>query len=247
MPEPIITEKSNNLDSRLSVLERALKLDERIKALEVSLVESNLVEATKLPWWKDSKTITILAALIAAVLPLITAIDGILKNNRDSEKLLIEQQDKIRQTYLDRVLKTGINEGEQQRLFGLLLKLKSDPELQQWAKEEYDKTTDKIDALKRTKEDLENKNREQQNEIDRLLNAAQQLGAHKEVSKSRIRTLQVELAESKQVLAELGHRIGEPQSGKPGTLWAEESKVVRVDANRALRERAANQNSIRSR
>jgi hypothetical protein len=89
-------------DTRLSKLEEALRIDERVESLERSLLQKTLA-TQKLPWWRNSKTITILAAMITALLPLLTFIDGSLKNSREAQRLLAEQQDKIRQNYLDRV------------------------------------------------------------------------------------------------------------------------------------------------
>jgi len=156
---PPSDEPSINVEERLSLIEDALKWDERLKSLEAVLVsKERALRAT--PWWRDSRTITILAAILAAVIPLVTAIDGILKNARESQRAIIEQRDKIRQTYLDRVLKPGVTEGEQQRIFSLLSKLKSDSEFQEWAKEEMNKATQKVDELNKEKIILEAQNKE---------------------------------------------------------------------------------------
>jgi hypothetical protein len=159
--------ETDNLESRLVAIENALKFDERINNIQVLLEQRKSTISKPLPWWKNAKTITVLGALIAAVLPLMTAIDGLLKNARDSQRLLLEQQDKIRQTYLDRVLKPGMTEGEQARIFGLLIKLKNDKELQEWALDEYSRVNLKLGELyeKRQKIDEENSKLEEQRKM----------------------------------------------------------------------------------
>jgi DNA repair exonuclease SbcCD ATPase subunit len=206
-------------DSRLSLLEDALKLEERLGSLEKAFQERGVVPS-KLPWWRDSKTITILGALIAAVLPLLTFIDGTLKNSREAQRLLIEQQDKIRQNYLDRVLKPGITEGEQQRLFSLLAKLKSDPEFQEWANEELNAANQKVEALKREKEDVEAKNKTLQEQLDAELQqrvaelAKNSTGQNQALENARsspkIQRLEKDVAQTQQRVTDLKERVGEP-------------------------------------
>jgi len=133
-------ESSRELEARLSTLENILKLDERLKSLEATLATKGIA-VNVVPWWKNGKTVVILGALVTSIIPLVTAINGILQNRGESQRLLIEQQDKIRQTYLDKVLKPGITGGEQQRIFSLLSRLKTDPELHEWARVEFAKAS----------------------------------------------------------------------------------------------------------
>jgi len=148
-----MTDPTDTPEARLSMLESAFRLDERLKFIETTVISG----ATRnvVPWWKNGKTVVALGALITAIVPLVTAVNGILRNRNDSQRLLIEQQDRIRQTYLDRVLKPGLTEGEQGRIFGLLSRLKSDPELQDWASAELAKTVQKIEELRKEKSSLE--------------------------------------------------------------------------------------------
>src|SRR5258708_7606400 len=132
-------ESSSGLETRLSTLESIFKLDDRLKSIESTLTSKGII-ANIVPWWRNGKTVVILGALLTATVPLVTAVNGIFQNRKDSQRLLIEQQDKIRQTYLDRVLKRGLTEGEQQHLFGLLSRLTRDPELQGWRLEELTMT-----------------------------------------------------------------------------------------------------------
>ena len=146
-------ETPSGFAARLSTLEDIFKLDERLKSIETTLISTGL-SPNIVPWWRNGKTVVVLVGLLTAILPLVTAINGILKNRSDSQRLLTEQQDKIRQTYLDRVLKPGLTEGEEQRIFSLLSRLKSDPELHDWASAELAKTTEKIEELRKEKSKL---------------------------------------------------------------------------------------------
>lgn len=129
---------------RIEALESALRLDSRLQAVEELIREKT---SAVRPWWRDARTVTVLATLTAAILPILTWINNAYSSSRESRRLLIEQQERIRQTYLDRVLRPGVTEVEQQRVFELLSMLSSDPEMHQWAKQELKRTTDTIDAL----------------------------------------------------------------------------------------------------
>ena len=180
------SESNTEVELRLATLENCLKFDERLKMLETELLSRGMIKASA-PWWRDAKTITILGALMAAVLPAITAINGVLQNNRESQRLVVEQQDKIRQTYLDRVLRPGITEGEQQRIFGLLMKLQGDPEFQQWAQEEFQNARAKVDQLKKQKSSLEEENQILLNQIRQEKETSSRLS--KQRSNSKIQKL----------------------------------------------------------
>ncbi|MFL6211186.1 MAG: hypothetical protein ACJ74W_20220 [Pyrinomonadaceae bacterium] len=203
MPEESRDDKAtSNLEPRLSALEDTLKFDERLRSLEGTLSSQGGLCAA--PWWRNAKTVTILGALIAAVIPVVTAIDGILKNSREAQKSLYEQQDRIRQTYLDRVLKAGITEAEQQRIFNLLSKLKGDPEFQEWAREERDKATAKIDELRKNMAALEASNQD----LTVQLNAEKQKGSNRQAN-PKVKILESELAKANQRLTEIQRRVGE--------------------------------------
>ena len=204
-------------DTRLSKLEEALRIDERVESLERSLLQKSPA-TQKLPWWRNSRTITILAAMITALLPLLTFIDGSLKNSREAQRLLAEQQDKIRQNYLDRVLKPGITEGEQKRLFSLLAKLKSDPEFQQWAQDELTAATQKVAELVKEKAQIE---AEKQQILTELTDLGIQFDKNvptenvKQIKPDpKVQKLQTDLAESQQRVAAIQQRVGEPQTNE---------------------------------
>lgn len=217
---------SLNLDERLSLIESALKWEGRLSSLETALTSKDKGALPTVPWWRDSKTITILGALIAAVIPLVTAIDGILKNARESQRAIIEHQDKIRQTYLDRVLKSGITEGEQQRIFSLLSRLKSDPEFQDWAKEEYSKAVQKVDELNKEKSSLEATNKELLSQLEaEKLRSSTLSGSQKNQANSRVRNLERQVIQAQRRVSELRERVGEPASINPGLTKDEGGKL----------------------
>jgi hypothetical protein len=127
----------------MDILGKALALDSRLQTLETAVRER---KPDNKPWWRDSKTVTIIGVLIAAVLPLLKFIDESFRSSREYRRQIVEQQEKIRQTYLDRVLKPGVTIYEQQKIFGLLAGLSLDPEMQKWAQTQLKETTDSIKA-----------------------------------------------------------------------------------------------------
>src|SRR5689334_4370718 len=96
---------SNELDSK-ELAARLAKLDERTAALEKHAPQS------RQPWWQNPVSATLIAACIAAIAPLMAGITGYFQNEREYKRALIDQQDHIRQVYLDRVLRPGITEGD---------------------------------------------------------------------------------------------------------------------------------------
>ncbi|HEV8240862.1 MAG TPA: hypothetical protein VGS57_15965 [Thermoanaerobaculia bacterium] len=151
-PEP-------DIESRLGRLEAQIQLFERIAASEARLV--TLRDATvPQPWWRNGKTVTTLVALVAAVVPILTAINGLISSTQQSQRLVVQERNRIRSDYLNRVLKPGVTEADQKRLFGLLAKLKGDPEFQEWASEQLKSSSDRIDELKAQISSLETKNAE---------------------------------------------------------------------------------------
>ncbi len=119
----------------MSKLENVLAMDSRLQKLEAAIQER---VADDKPWWRDAKTVTVLGALIAAVLPLLKFIDDYSRNSRDNRRQVIELQEKIRQTYLEKVLNPGSTPAEKQQIFGLLKELSADTEMQKWANKEFD-------------------------------------------------------------------------------------------------------------
>jgi hypothetical protein len=168
------------VEQRILDLEKALALDTRLQALESQIQARTAVSK---PWWRDAKTVTILGALITAVIPLLSFINNSFASSRESRRLLVDQQNKIRQLYLDRVFKPGVTETEQRKIFELLSHLSSDPEMQQWANGELQQTNqtiadvnklianfkDQLAQTKKTDELAQNKLKESISRLERRL------------------------------------------------------------------------------
>jgi hypothetical protein len=201
-----MTEASADLKTRVAAIEQTFNFDERVKSIEAVLASNRQAASAFRPWWRDPKTVTILATLIAAMVPAITVINGVVQTRRDSQRLFIEQQDKIRQIYLDRVLRPGITEDERARTFGLLSRLNTDPELQAWAKEELAKTNEKIEQLKAEKSTLEQSNKKLENQLE-------QSSAKAYSDSATLNRVRKEVNEGRQKLSDLQRRVGESGTG----------------------------------
>jgi hypothetical protein len=144
---------SPSLESRMDTVDKALELDTRLQKLEAA-IQRRLPDEQKL-WWRDAKTVTLLGALLSAILPAATWIHNAYVNAREYNRQVLEQQEEIRQTYLEKVLKPGVTLSEQQQIFGLLKELSADREMQKWAQKAYQENTQVIVEL--TKERDEDK------------------------------------------------------------------------------------------
>lgn len=123
-------------EDRLRILEERLAFDERIQK-----IEANIGIGKNEPWWRNSISVPIVVACISAIAPSIVAIDGHFKNERDAERLRIEQAHTIRQVYLDRALKPGLSEEEKYNIFRLLVKIKEDSVIHDWADDNLREST----------------------------------------------------------------------------------------------------------
>jgi len=128
-----VDDKFDSIKKRISSLEEKADLLARLQAVEERLEDT----FSNRPWWFSGKTVTVLVSIVAAIIPIVTAIDGLIKSDREETRVRLQQQDQIRQTYLNRVLAPGIVEGDRERLYRLLRKLSDYPELKEWAQEEY--------------------------------------------------------------------------------------------------------------
>jgi hypothetical protein len=97
-------------------------------------------------WWRDPTTITILAALLAAVPPITTAVQGWFQSRSQLELTRSKQAHEIRQKYLDRVL----SEAENRRVLQFLVAVEDDEKLKAWAQAELKSTEQRI----KTKQEL---------------------------------------------------------------------------------------------
>lgn len=216
------TEESSKIEERVSALENVLKLDSRLLVLETAIKE-RIQDAPK-PWWKNAKTVTTLGALIAAILPAVTVINNVFASYRESRRLVAEQQEKIRQPYLDRVFRPGISETEQQKVFELLSQLSSDPEMQKWAQQELQRTTETITALNKEKEELQRSLATSQAKLDDLDRKFQKLTD--EEKRQRIETAGL-VAQLRDNLKTVDRRIGSTLSQIDGQSDAKERASIK--------------------
>jgi hypothetical protein len=87
-----------------------------------------------LPFWKDPKTVTIIAALLAAIQPIVVAIDGSFKSHSQIEIEKIQKQNSIRQEYLKYFVgEKKATDEEQLKILRLLARISSDKDLKDWA------------------------------------------------------------------------------------------------------------------
>jgi hypothetical protein len=200
-----MSDEQNPLQERIKALEDSLQFDSRLSELESRIKDR---AAGKQPWWRDAKTVTILGALIAAILPLATWISNIYASSRESHRLLVEQQEKIRQTYLDRALRPGATEAERERVFGLLSILSSDAELQRWAQGELKKTHDSIEALKKQKEDAERRVTEAAIKVDAARRQLKSEKKRRSEAEDIASNATKQLLEAKKQLAAIDQRLG---------------------------------------
>ena len=108
-----------------------------------------------LPFWKDPKTVTIIAALIAAIQPIVVTIDGSFKSHSQIEIEKIQRQNSIRQEYLKYfVVENKATDEEQLRILRLLVRINSDKELKDWADTELKEVNLKKLEIKR-QEDIQ--------------------------------------------------------------------------------------------
>ena len=84
---------------------------------------------------------------ISLIIPAVTAITAYFNNERDYNRAIIEQQNQIRQNYLNILFTDKIKPQQEVQIFKLLSKFSSDSELQQWAKEELRMKERNLDSL----------------------------------------------------------------------------------------------------
>ena len=114
--------------SLLGNVER-LKLERDVEQLRAELV--NLREGPA-PWWKRGAIVTTMTALIAAVMPVTTAVQAHYQKERELVLQEGKQAHEIRTSYLDRLEKPGAK----LRTLRFVTATTSDPGLQKWASDE---------------------------------------------------------------------------------------------------------------
>jgi hypothetical protein len=199
-------------------MENSLQLDARLTAIEAANPREGTGGGSSDPWWRNTAAVTVITGLIAAVLPAMTLIDGCQQNSREAARLQIEQQDKIRQTYLERVLTPGVQEAQQVLVYSLLSRMKADPELSGWAEEQLTKAEVKLADSQKEKKELEAgiKLRDAELEAARREIAALETGAQPASptaiaeQEQKIQELASVLMQEKRDVADISQRIGEP-------------------------------------
>lgn len=213
-------------EERVVALEQEVQLEQRLAAVENARREAQPPAKGGVSWWQSPRTVTQLTALIAGILPLMTFIDGGLRNWRETTRQVLEQQNTIRQTYLDRVFDPAVTEATQEKLFKLLSRMESDPELKAWATEELQETQQKLDELKSRKEDLEKQVLSDKEQIAQLSRQVQDLeqstqtpAVNREIAEKEkeIGTIIGRFQQAQQSAAALGERVGENVVASPST------------------------------
>jgi hypothetical protein len=200
-------EQPLSVEEKIGGLENTLALDARVQALETAIQERLPAER---PWWKDAKVVTLLGALIAAILPVATWISNVYASSREANRLLIEQQETIRQKYLERVFRPGITQMEQEEVFGLLARLSSDRELQAWAKDELQRTKDTTNELKKAVEQAQKERAKSQATVSSLNVKVSQLTASERKIKADAAATVTNLSKR---IERLTHQIGDTPVG----------------------------------
>jgi hypothetical protein len=106
------------------------------------------------PWWRKATTITTLTAIIAAVLPVTTAVQAHYQKERELVLQESNQAHAIRTGYLDRLDKPGAK----LRTLRFVLATANDPALETWAKEEMKVVQAELNDIERKIAALESQN-----------------------------------------------------------------------------------------
>jgi hypothetical protein len=92
------------------------------------------IAALTAPWWRKASHITVITAIIAAILPITKMIEEHYRNKRDFAQAVAREQNTLRMAYLDRY---GVP-GHRQRTLRFLIATTEDPRLQSWAQAELE-------------------------------------------------------------------------------------------------------------
>ncbi len=232
MDNPITPLETETVEARLSSIEKVLKIEERLSSIE-NIVSLRAVSLTpQLPWWKRGIPVGLILALIAAIPASITAVDGYFKNKGDIARTRLESQEKIRQTYLDRALKTDLTEIERLRVYNLLIKLNNDPELKEWASEERQKAYILVEDLKAQKEAAEKSYAETAVKIEQLKKTlGLSVGTIQKDYNKKLSELENKASQAKAKAEALSPRVGDSPSNflsydpSSGTFKFSSSKI----------------------
>ena len=118
-------------------------LERRIEALEHAPREE--------PWWRNPKTVTFIAGLLAAFIPLTTAVDGYFKGKSSLALAAEQQRHAMRMDYMKTALDPQAPEIQRQSRLRLLVAiLDADDPARGWAQSELGAVNDNVNQLKAT-------------------------------------------------------------------------------------------------
>jgi hypothetical protein len=115
--------------------------------------DSNQEKQQPLKWWQDPTTITLLVAIVAAVPPITTGVQGYIQAKNQQKLENKKHLHAVRQEYLKHVL----SEKQNRRVLEFLVAVEDDANLRSWAQSELNKTKSRIEELQTryaTKKDL---------------------------------------------------------------------------------------------
>jgi len=146
-----------------------------------------------LPWWKSGATIATLTAIVAAIVPVTTAVQGWAQKNRELALEDRKQTENIRTFYLERLKVPG----EHLRTLRFVIATTNDSTLRAWAEQEKKVVEGELrgldDEIKRA-EEVVNRANKACSDNPMALEAIEE--QHFKIVKAGIITLQSKLAES---------------------------------------------------
>lgn len=155
---------SIELPSLRSESER-LKLERDNAQLRAELAQLNR------PWWRKGSTVTTLTAIIAAVVPITTAVQAHYEKERELGMQESKQAHEIRTGYLDRLDKPG----GRLRTLRFVIATTDDPSLRKWAVEETHALELAEQLVEQTQERVDELSRDMKEQEDQLNTAEQAL------------------------------------------------------------------------
>jgi hypothetical protein len=128
-----------------------LEQEKRKELLRLDIAKAKVERsAVVAPWWRNGKWITALTAILAAVVPATTAVSGCYTQRLQVELATVEQTEKIRSSYLDRLKGDPI---EGQRILRFLIETTLDDRMREWAKGENARIEPSVTKLKQDIDD----------------------------------------------------------------------------------------------
>lgn len=100
------------------------------------------------PWWRKASLITMMTAIIAAVLPITKMIEEHYRNEREFALEVAKEQNELRMAYLDRYEVPG----HRQRTLRFLIATTEDARLLTWARAELEHVRMELEAIERQME-----------------------------------------------------------------------------------------------